>query len=117
MQEKIHSLIQVVTVGTSSTDVAMPSETRQTLIFSPHATATYSVSNAPQAAVGDGLVITPSGGALVLRRADIGDIICQRWQAIAAASIGVPVLQAFVERPTTAPSLIEDADFKAQRVS
>ncbi len=60
----IHSAIrQVAITNTVAADLALPSETRQTILFSPHATQAYSVTNGDQPGLfGQGIVVMPDGG-------------------------------------------------------
>ena len=115
----VHSAIRLVAITNAAVaDAALPSETRQTVIFSPHATEPYSVSNALQGAFGQGIVVMPNGGPVILRRADIGDAVCHRWGAISQTNaVTDAVLEAFEERPTTSKSELQDLQFAAQSVA
>ena len=115
---ELHSAIKLVAIqNATAVDAAVPSETRQTLIFSPHDTEPYSVANAAQAVFGQGIVVMPNGGPVVLRRADIGDAVCHRWTAISKTNaVTVALLETFEQRPTLSASMLQPFAFGAQSV-
>ncbi len=118
--DKLHSGIrQVALIAASARDIALPSEIRTALLFSPHATEPYSILNGEQLGLfGQGIVVMPTGGPVWIRRSDFGDIVCHRWTAVTQTnSVTVTVLETFEQREMPDAVAGDDNAFAAQRVN
>lgn len=94
----IHSTLIQVDVGSSSTLLLPPSETRVSLLLTPSPATNYSVATQPLVAVGDGINLLTAAGPVLLRREEFGDLVCQAWYAIATTPDRIGVLVAHEDR-------------------
>lgn len=97
MQPKRHTAPQRLSLSTASAQVLPAVAERRALLFSPHATVSYYVLPEPLISVGDGILVAPTGGPVLIRSEDFGDIVCHRWYAMAGAAIDVSVLCSYAE--------------------
>lgn len=80
------SSLQSATAGTTPAVLVQPSPNRTALLFlAPAGADSVTVNTRPPSAVGDGIVLQASAGAVQLTRDIHGDIVGQAWYARASA--------------------------------
>jgi hypothetical protein len=97
MTPRRHAVFESAALATSSAQLLAPSALRCSILLSPHPTVTYAISDKPMASLNDGVVVTPTGGPVLVRREDFGDLLCKAWYGLANAAIDVRILVGYVE--------------------
>lgn len=88
--------LRIVEASGTAAPLVPPSPRRRTLLLSPHNTATYTVGLNDHVALGAGITVTPTGGAVRLDFEDYGSFIQQELWVIASATADIGVLEGVV---------------------
>ena len=91
-----HSVVTIVSFGTTAAQALPAREGRVGLLFTPHLTQNYALRPDTNPATNIGLNVLPCAGNLELSMEKHGDIVKHAWYILgAAASMTVGVLETF----------------------